>query len=210
MTHIVLLGDSIFDNKAYVENAPDVVTHLRQMIPENWKASLKAVDGSIVENVRGQILDIHEDSTHFVISVGGNDAIMNAGILTMKTSSAAEVFEALSNRTGNFEFHYREMLKSVLSRNLPAAVCTIYYPRFQEPIFQKIAVSALSAFNDIIIRQAILNKLPILDLRLICNEDDDYANEIEPSSKGGRKIAAKILEVVTNHNFSDEKTVVYF
>lgn len=210
MTHVVLLGDSIFDNQAYIGGAPDVVALLRQMIPQNWTASLKAIDGSVVENVREQILNASEDSTHFVISVGGNNAIMNADILTMKANSAAEVWGVLSNRTGDFEFQYREMLKSVLSRNLPTAVCTIYYPRFREPIFQKLAVAALSSFNDVIIRQAALNKLPVLDLRLICSEDDDYANEIEPSSKGGKKIASKILEVVTNHDFSDGKTVIYF
>jgi hypothetical protein len=49
-----------------------------------------------------------------------------------------------------------------------------------------------------------------LDLRLICNEKDDYANEIEPSSKGGRKITAKILEVVENHDFANKRTCVYF
>jgi lysophospholipase L1-like esterase len=210
MAHIVLLGDSIFDNKAYVGGAPDVTAHLRQMIPQGWKATLKAVDGSVVENVKRQIQDAPADSTHFFVSVGGNDAIMNADILTMKASSAAEVFDALSNRTTDFEFQYREMLKTTLSGNLPTAVCTIYYPRFQEPIFQKLAVAALSAFNDVIIRQAVLNKLPVLDLRLICSEYDDYANEIEPSSKGGRKIAAKILEVAANHDFSDGKSVIYF
>lgn len=209
MPHIVLLGDSIFDNKAYVGSEPDVITHLRERIPQNWKTSLKAVDGSLVENVSRQFLDTSEDSTHFVISVGGNNAIMNADILGMKASSSAEVFEALSNRMSDFEFHYREMLKTVLSRNLPTTICTIYYPKFSEPIFQKLAIAALSSFNDAIIRQAILNKLPVLDLRLICNEDDDYANEIEPSSKGGKKIAEKILEVVKNHNFSDGKTIIY-
>jgi hypothetical protein len=209
MAHIVLLGDSIFDNKHYVGNEPDVITHLRQMIPQDWKALLKAVDGSVVENVRGQILGAPEDSTHFVISVGGNNAIRNADILSMKAGSAAEVFEVLANRTSDFEFQYREMLKSVLSRNLPTAACTIYYPRFPEPIFQKLAVTALSSFNDVIIRQAALNKIPVLDLRLICNEDDDYANAIEPSSKGGRKIAEKIFEVVTNHDFSYGNTVIY-
>lgn len=210
MTHIVLLGDSIFDNKAYVGNAPDVVAHLRQMIPQSWKASLKAVDGSVVENVRGQIQSASEDPTHLIISVGGNNALMNADILSMRTSSAAEVFNVLSNRTSDFEFQYREMLKAVLSRDLPTVVCTIYYPRFQETIFQKLAIAALSSFNDVIIRQAILNKLPVLDLRLICSEDDDYANEIEPSSKGGRKIAEKILEVLNNHNFSEKRTSIYF
>ena len=46
--HIVLLGDSIFDNGAYVDGGIDVVNHLRKVIPSDWKASLRAVDGSLV------------------------------------------------------------------------------------------------------------------------------------------------------------------
>jgi hypothetical protein len=34
MAHIVLLGDSIFDNAAYVGNRPDVIQQLRTKIPD--------------------------------------------------------------------------------------------------------------------------------------------------------------------------------
>jgi hypothetical protein len=77
-------------------------------------------------------------------------------------------------------------------------------------LIQKIATTALSVFNDAIIRQAISVGIPFLDLRLICNEKNDYANEIEPSSKGGGKIAAKILELVQTHDFLARKTRIYF
>jgi hypothetical protein len=97
-----------------------------------------------------------------------------------------------------------------LSKNLPTAVCTIYFPNIPDEFVQKISVSALTGFNDVIIRQAAKFGIPYLDLRLICNEKDDYANEIEPSSKGGRKIAEKIVEVVNTHDFSVKRTSVYF
>lgn len=209
MAHIVLLGDSIFDNKAYVGTMPDVISHLQNLIPTNWQATLKAVDGNLVEHVSGQLLKSPSDATHFVISVGGNNAIMNADVLGLKVNSSAEVFDNLADRISTFEYHYREMLKTVLSKNLPTAVCTIYYPNFSEPSFQKLSVAALSSFNDVIIRQAISFGIPFLDLRLICSEKDDYANEIEPSSKGGRKIAAKILEIVNNNDFTTKQTRVY-
>ncbi len=57
MNHLVLLGDSIFDNAAYVRGGLDVLAHLRQQILFEWKATLRAVDGSVVENVRRQTLD---------------------------------------------------------------------------------------------------------------------------------------------------------
>jgi hypothetical protein len=144
-----------------------------------------------------------------VISVGGNNAIMNADILSLHVNSAAEVFDNLADRVAGFERQYRAMLETVLSRGLPTVVCTIYFPNFSDPTFQKLAVTALSAFNDVIVRQAVSFGLPFLDLRLICRESADYANEIEPSGEGGRKIAARILEVVQRHDFSNNRTSVY-
>lgn len=211
MSHIVLLGDSIFDNKTYVgENGKDVISHLRELVPDDWKTTLKAIDGSLIENVNQQLIDVPQDATHFVVSVGGNNAIMNADVLQMPANSSAEVLETIANRRDVFEADYEAMLKNLLSKNLPTAVCTVYFPNFPEPFIQRIAVTALSAFNDVIIRQAALNGLPILDLRLICNENSDYANEIEPSDTGGKKIAAKILELIQKHDFSRRRTEVFY
>ena len=210
MNHVVLLGDSIFDNKSYVgANGKDVVTHLREVLPENWQATLKARDGSLIENVSNQLLDAPETATHFVISVGGNNAIMNADVLEMRANSSAEVFHELANRRDTFEFHYQEMLKAVLAKKLPTAVSTVYFPNFPNEQIQRVAVIALSIFNDVIIRQAFLNGLPLLDLRLICAELSDYANEIEPSDKGGKKIAEKISELLQHHDFAIRRTQIF-
>lgn len=210
MRHIVLLGDSIFDNAAYVGGGLDVVAHLRRQIPPGWRGSLKAVDGSVVEDVREQISDVPADATHLFVSAGGNDALSNADVLRMKVSASAEVFERLADSASAFERHYREMLQAVMALNKPTAVCTIYYPRINEAFAQKIAVAALATFNDVIIRQAFLAGVPLIDLRLICNEESDYANEIEPSEAGGRKIAGVIARVVEEHDFGGGKTVAYF
>jgi hypothetical protein len=101
------------------------------------------------------------------------------------------------------------MLQGVLSLKKPTAVCTIYYPRIPEPFMQKIAVAALATFNDVIIRQAFLAGVPLIDLRLVCDEDSDYANEIEPSEKGGGKIANAIVRLVGEHNFESRRTEVF-
>jgi lysophospholipase L1-like esterase len=209
MKHIVLLGDSVFDNQAYVNGGLDVIAHIRRQIPAGWKASLRAVDGSVVENVRKQALDLPDDATHLVISAGGNDAILNAGILQQKVASSAEVLDKLADIADEFERRYSEMLQSVLSLKKPTAVCTIYYPRIPEQFTQRIAVAALATFNDVIIRQAFLAGVPLIDLRLVCDEDSDYANEIEPSEKGGGKIANAIVRLVSDHNFESHRTEVF-
>jgi hypothetical protein len=209
MKHIVLLGDSVFDNKAYIDGGLDVIEHIRRQIPAGWKASLRAVDGSVVENVRKQTLDLPGDATHLVVSAGGNDAILSSDILRQKVASSAEVLEKLADIAGEFECHYAEMLQSVLSLKKPTAVCTIYYPRIPDPFTQKIAVAALATFNDVIIRHAFLAGVPLIDLRLVCDENSDYANEIEPSEKGGGKIANAIVRLVSEHNFESRRTEVF-
>ncbi len=210
MNHIVLLGDSIFDNKSYVGGGLDVIAHLRQQMPDEWKAMLCAVDGNVVENVQTQILGLPADATHLFISAGGNNALLNTDVLQMKVSSSAEVFDRLADLASAFEQRYREMLQAVLSLNKPTTVCTIYYPQMTEDFAQKIAVAALATFNDVIVKQAFLAGVPLIDLRLVCNEDADYANAIEPSEAGGGKIAQTILHVVNEHNFETHRTAAFF
>lgn len=187
----------------------DVVTHLREAIPADWRATLGAIDGSLTRNVSKQTADLPETATYLVVSVGGNDALMNSDVLQMRANSSAQVLNELANRAERFERDYREMLETVLAKNLPTAVCTIYFPNFPDAQVQRIAVAALATFNDAIIRQAILNGLPLLDLRLICSEKSDYANEIEPSDKGGRKIAGKIFELIKHQDFSRRRTEIF-
>lgn len=51
MPHIVLLGDSVFDNRAYVTPDPDVITQLRAKLDASWIATLLAVDGHVTRDV---------------------------------------------------------------------------------------------------------------------------------------------------------------
>ena len=196
MGHVVLLGDSIFDNAAYVAGAPDVVRQVRQRLLPGFKATLAAVDGSTIRDVRQQLRAVPEDATHLILSVGGNDALGNSDFLAASARSTAEVLSGLSDIGERFERGYLAMLAEVLARGLPTAICTVYYPRFPEAFLQKVAVVGLTVFNDCIVRAAFAHGLPLLDLRLICTEEGDYANPIESSAWGGEKIARAIAEFV--------------
>jgi lysophospholipase L1-like esterase len=200
VTQIVLLGDSIFDNAAYVDGEADAIT-------KEWKATLRAVDGSVVASVRRQMLDLPADVIHPIVSVGGNDALGQSRVMDQPARSTAEVLNRLADAGEEFENGYHELLRTVLTLKLPTAICTIYNPRFPEPSIQRLAVTALSVFNDVIVREAIAAGIPLLDLRLICNEDSDYANPIEPSAAGGGKIARAILRVVQDHRFAGRTEV---
>ena len=198
----MLLGDSIFDNAAYLAAGTlDVVRQVRQQFPYESKATLAAVDGSKMRDVRKQLRSLPTDATHLVLSVGGNDALGSSDFLTASSRSTAETLLGLADIGDEFERTYFAMLTEVLAQGLPTAVCSVYYPRFPEATFQKVAVTALTVFNDCIIRAAFAHSLPLLDLRLICTEEGDYANSIEPSARGGEKIARAIVEMV-EHGFA--------
>jgi hypothetical protein len=96
-----------------------------------------------------------------------------------------------------FRQDYAKMLDLVAARALPTAVCTIYEPRFPDPGLRQAAVTALSLLNDQISREAFSRGLALIDLRLVCDRDEDFANPIEPSAHGGAKIARAILNFVS-------------
>src|SRR3954468_2790312 len=73
--HVVLLGDSIFDNKSYVGAGPAVIDQLRRELPSGWQATLLAVDGRTASEVAHQLRGLPRDASHLVVSAGGNDAL---------------------------------------------------------------------------------------------------------------------------------------
>jgi hypothetical protein len=209
VNHIVLLGDSIFDNASYVKSGPDVIRQLQGKLPDEWNATLCAVDGNRASDVRQQLARLPRDASHLIVSAGGNDALDNLNVLDEKAQSAAQVLNRLADVADGFRQQYREMLGRVRGTGLPTAVCTVYYPRFPDPVLQRLAVTALTTFNDVIVTEAFMAGVPLLDLRLICNEDADYANPIEPSVAGGEKITDAILLLIAECDFLRQRTEVF-
>jgi hypothetical protein len=201
MGHVVLLGDSVFDNAAYVGGGPDVVTQLRERLPAGWRASLGAVDGSVIASLSQQLVRIPADVSHLVVSAGGNDALGYSSVLDAPSRSMAQSLTQLADIRDAFQAQYRAAIAGILERRLPTAVCTIYDPRYADPVQRRLGTTALAIINDVIIREAVRLGVPVLDLRLICNEESDFANPIEPSSHGGWKIAGAIASLVEKHDF---------
>ena len=208
MTHVVLLGDSICESGSYTGGAPDVGVQLRRRLPQGSEATLGAGDGGMIGDIGGQLQRLPADATHLVLSVGGNDALMSADFLAAPVRSAGEALLGLADIGDAFEGGYLAMLEEVLAYGLPTAVCTVYYPRFAEATFQRMAVAGLTVFNDCIVRAAFARGLPLVDLRLICTEGEDYANPIEPSVRGGEKIARAVVTLV-EHGSCGGRTEVF-
>lgn len=205
--HFVLLGDSIFDNAAYVPGGLPVIEHLRQTIPTGWQATLLAIDGDITSGVAGQTSGLPPTTTHLVISVGGNDALQKIGMFSEPASTVGEALLLLASVRDDFRQGYRQMLWHVLGLNLPVAVCSIYN---SIPGLGSMEKTALALFNEIILQEAFMARVPVIDLRLICNEYEDYSllSPIEPSHSGGGKIARAIRSLIETHDFSSGRSSV--
>ena len=196
MPHIVLLGDSVFDNGAYTSGGPDVVTQLRGMLPAGWAASLVAVDGHVTSDISRQLAGLPAGATHLALSVGGNDALQCLPVLDRPTRDLRQGMATLGALMDQFESQYVAAVEACVGRGLPMTVCTIYNGCFPDGSFQRMATVFVALFNDVILRTAARHSLPVVDLRTICCEPADYANPIEPSSTGGAKIASALALTV--------------
>ena len=207
--HLVLLGDSILANGAYVGNGPDVTEQVKRRLPAGAWATLGAVDGALTSGVRLQLQIAPKDATHYVISAGGNDALHYSSLLGEKAASVAEALDKLATVRDAFAQEYRAMLDEVIARGMPVAVCTIYDARFPDAKQRRLASLGLTIFNDCITREAASRGLALIDLRLLLTTKEDLANPIEPSVKGGAKIATAIAAFAADYDFSKGRCEVF-
>ena len=226
MRHIILAGDSVFDNRTYVRvGEPDVRDQLADLLNDGDKATLIAVDGNINKNVSKQLDNIPNDATHLFISIGGNDALMHIDAFTEPVTTIGEALDSFNEMVHKFERDYIKMLTNVVKYGLKTTLCTIYNPCFDHDNMDRISYmippnanlkelqrrcdTALPLFNNIIYQEAFNFGIPVMDLRLIFSDREDYANPIEPSVVGGMKMAKIIKEISDIHNFSMKNSVVY-
>jgi hypothetical protein len=209
VSHVVLLGDSIFDNGRYVPGGPSVIEHLRRCLPPAWRPTLLARDGAGTAEMARQLDQLPADATHLVVSVGGNDALDHSGLILHESAgSFAEVLSRLGDIQGQFRRDYRAVLQRVLAHGRPTIVCTVYDAM---PGLDRAEATGLCHFNDVILREACRVGLPVIDLRLVCTDVADYSRSspIEPSVVGGGKIARAIGRLVTTHDFAAEGSQVF-
>ncbi len=199
MNHVVLLGDSIFDNEVYVPPGQAVIDHYRRVLPSRWKATLLGVDGAVTTDLPQQLLHLPDNPTHLYISIGGNDALQASAILNEEVSNVAEALTKLASLRDDFLARYTAVLSEAQATGLPVCVCTIYNARpYGSDSANSAAWTALSLFNDCIIRSARKFNFGVIELRDICCDEEDFAavSPIEPSAVGGAKIASAVVESV--------------
>src|SRR5688572_23692917 len=123
--HVVLLGDSIFDNAVYVPGGPAVIDQLREALPPGARATLLAVDGHVTSDVARQLQRLPPEATHTIVSIGGNDALGASGLLNARYDEPIDFLRELAQVQGEFATDYFHMLREVRAQGRPTAVCTI-------------------------------------------------------------------------------------
>ena len=212
---ILLIGDSVIDNAAYVAaGEPDVATQVFELLPDAT-IELRAVDGSVTsEVIEQQLHDLAEDDL-VVVSSGGNDALRHVGLINGEGSLpfgfalsdlwgllqtpdllVVRLLSHVRQIQSTFRKDYAELLDRVVGCRRRVLCLTIYDPAFvahgMSADQQAAAEAALSLFNDVIQREALARACRVIEMRTLFDDPQDFANPIEPSMIGGAKIAGAI------------------
>lgn len=208
MKHLILIGDSIFDNESYVNKGESVSEQLSLLVGDDVKVTLLAVDGDVTTDIPEQLNSFPTDATHVFVSCGGNDGLRILNMLKEPATTIDEALQILTTVRETFRHNYQTMLKLLLKKHPNLAVCTVYN---SVPGISESALTALALFNEVILEEAIINNLPVIDLRKICNDYTDYSqiSPIEPSGKGAKKIVNVIKFLVDNHQYGTNNTSIY-
>ena len=185
----VLLGDSIIKNNAYISDGKSVEDILIERT--NGKTHCYAADHSKIVDVYNQVsqipLELNNNNTSIFLSAGGND------ILTHYVDQEGDITD--STVLNPMFAAYKKLIESIRVRipNAKIYLLDIYYP---DTIKYKPYHSIISEWNDMIYNFANNPKNNIsgvVKVSSVLTQGDDFAFGIEPSSKGGQKIAENIL-----------------
>jgi len=130
--NILLLGDSIIDNKSYVlKDELDVTAHLIKLYLDQPDVSItnNAVDGDTMYDLEYNHLDTSdvEEASHTILSIGGNDLLHNISFL-QRTSELSKIMgkdarigkwgvkELNPSRNKVFEETYFEIIKPFIKQ----------------------------------------------------------------------------------------------
>lgn len=185
----ILLGDSIFQNDAYVSDGKSVNNLLLERT--NGKSICLAVDHSKIVDIYDQVLKIPDNlnssSTTIFLSAGGND-ILNHYV---------DDNNDITNKTilGTIFAAYKNVIKSIKNKipNANIVLLDIYYP---ENITYKQYHPIIKEWNEMIYnyaRESKNNIKGVLKISGILTKSDDFTLGIEPSSIGSQKLVEAIL-----------------
>ena len=185
--NIILIGDSIFKNNAYVPYGSSIEAQLKNCAPTKELLCL-AQDNSTIMDVYKQVEQIPEQYnasiTNIFLSVGGNDILENY----VYDYTDLDNMQTLNNSF----IEYKKLIKTIQSK-MPKAtlvILDIYYPNNKR---FKSFYPLISEWNNLIYEYAKNNNIQVIKISNTLTDVDDFSFAIEPSSIGGNKIVNELL-----------------
>lgn len=189
---VTLFGDSILNNSRYVPFGKSVGASLQDIYGSGLR--INAQDGASINNVYNQVEQYEtynkiSDNTHIVISAGGNNML-----------NAMNVHALNNESVDKFASQYKRLIKHICTTFPEARIylLNVYHPA--EERYDKIS-KYIDRWNDSVaslVGDDDLGRLSLIDVAGICTEEEDFVSEIEPSSKGGKKIARAIVNKIND------------
>ena len=202
--HLVLLGDALQNIDLGKGQAEDTLVPR----PRNpWKLTVLQPPEVLRQ---GRVRAIPAGVTHIGICIDGGWAIETSGLLQGYALTIGEALDALARAADEFESMFARLIAAAAEAGVPTIVCTLVPARYTEPSQQRVAATALAIFNDRILRRAVAAHLSIVELRLVCDEDSDYASETLLSHAGVRKVANVARSALYDVSRNPGRTRVYF
>jgi hypothetical protein len=202
--HLVLLGDALQNidlGKGQAESA--LVPRPRNP----WKLTVLQPPEVLQQ---GRVRAIPAGVTHIGICVDGGWAIETSGLLKGRAQSIRDALDTLAAAADEFENMFARLIAAAAEADVPTIVCTLVPARYVEPSQQRVGATALAIFNDRVLRRAVAARFSIVELRLICDEDSDYASETLLSHAGVRKVANVARSALYDVSRNPGRTRVYF
>lgn len=183
--NIILIGDSILNNSVYTlqnQSVPDLISKQLEKTPEKTLYNL-AKDGATISDCSNQLngipANLNLNETNVFISAGGND------ILNSRRLNSVSV-NALFKK-------YMELIKSIKTKlnNSNIVLLKLYYPLKST---YKSFHTVIKQWNQLLDDNSSVIGYKLLHTDTIIVSDEDIVYDIEPSAKGGDKIAETIVD----------------
>lgn len=206
--HVVLLGDALLDAYSSIDKSPgEFEDALLPGTRGQWKISV--VSAAEIERA-GSALALPKDATHAIIFIEGNYAIEQSGLLHGQPGAQAQSLEQLSLAADEFERTLGRLIHVAQAARLVIMVCTMFQPNYKDPVRQRTACAALAVFNDRVTKRAAAARVSVIDLRLICNEPEDYDKPTQLSKSGLQKAANVIRFAMFELDAGASRSQIYF
>ena len=186
--NIVLIGDSILNNSAYVLANQSVPDLLSKELSKNVNTAVYnfAKDGSTITDCYTQLdkisIDLNTSNTTIFLSCGGNN-ILNSR-QKLDTASTITLFK-----------QYSELIQSIKTRvsNAQLYILNLYTPVNTHYTSYH---STIEQWNKLLEDNASSLGYTLIDSSSLLVLEDDFAYNIEPSYKGGQKIVSKLYSII--------------